>query len=98
MNTLKENIKFVLYKRKMTQVDLAKKMGVSRQQIQSYLNGNPSAETLRKIAIALDTTVDTITAETPLYIREDPIPTRSNITATKLVCPHCGQEIIITAK
>ena len=95
---IKENIKYVLHKRGMTQVQLAEKLGVSKQQIQSYLNTNITLETLRKIAVALDTTMETLVSETPLYTRDEPIPGMTNITSGKLTCPHCGKEINLVAK
>ncbi len=36
---IKDNILYILKKRGMTQVELAEKMGVSKQQIQAYLRG-----------------------------------------------------------
>lgn len=95
---IKENIKYVLHKRGMTQVQLAEKLGVSKQQIQSYLNTNITLETIRKIAVALNTTMETLVSESPLYTRDEPVPTRNITTSTKLTCPHCGKEIDLIAK
>jgi len=95
---LKDNVKFILQKRGMTQEDLAKKMGVSKQSIHHYLNGNITLDVIQKIAVALDTTVETVCSETPLHIKDTLIPSRGITTATSLVCPHCGKDIDIIAK
>ena len=93
-----ENIKFVLKKRNMTQKDLADKLGVSKRTTTYYLNGNVTIDTLEKIASALGTTVETLVSETPLHLKDEPIQQRVNTTATKLICPHCGEEITLIAK
>lgn len=98
MTNVKDNIKFILKRRGMTQVQLAEKLGVSKQQMQYYLTGNTSLKSLQRIAIALDTTLEAIVSETPLSAKDDPVPTRSISTTTRLVCPHCGKEIEIVAK
>ena len=95
---IKDNITFILQKKGLTQVDLANMLGVSKQSVQHYLNGNTTLSVVQKIAVVLDTTVETIVSETPLYLKEDIIPKRGNTTATKLVCPHCGEEITLIAK
>ena len=95
---IKENIVFVLHKRKMTQAELAKKMGVSPRNVQYYLKGNITLDTLQKMAIALDTTVETLVSEQPLFLKNDPVPNRSTMTTTTLICPHCGQEFSLIAK
>ena len=95
---IKDNIKYILAKRGMNQNDLAQAIGVSRQSIHYYFNGNISLETLQKLAEALNTTVETIVSETPLKWKEDNIPSKSSATETRLICPHCGEEIEIFAK
>lgn len=95
---IKENIKFILQRRGMTQVQLAEKLGVSKQQMQYYISGNTTVRSLQKIAIALDTTLEAIVSETPLSAKDDPVPTRRTSTTTKLVCPHCGEEIELIAR
>lgn len=95
---LRENIKFILQKRGMTQVELAAKMGVSKQQLQYYINGNTTLKSLQKIAVALDTTMETLVSEVPLNTRNEAIPTRHIPTSTRLVCPFCGKEMDLVAK
>lgn len=93
-----ENIKFILKVRKLNQTKLAELMGVSKRTVQYYINGNITVDTLCKLADALDTTVETLVSETPLYLKLDPVPQKTRMTDTKLVCPHCGEEITIMAK
>lgn len=95
---IRENIKFVLKSRGLTQGELADRMGVSRRTVQYYTNGNITVETLIKMANALNTTVETLVSETPLELKDGPVPERKNTTATYLTCPHCGAEISIVAK
>lgn len=95
---IRENIKYILKDRGMTQVELAEKMGVSKQQIQSYISRNATVDSLQRIAIALDTTLETIVSEVPLNLRNAPIPSRHIPTTTKLICPHCGKEMDLVAK
>lgn len=95
---IRENIKYILSKRGMTQVDLARKMGVSKQQIQSWISKNATIDSLQRMAVVLDTTVETLVSETPLNLRAEPIPSRHIPTTTRLVCPHCGKEMDIVAK
>jgi transcriptional regulator with XRE-family HTH domain len=58
-----ERFNIALIKSGYTQKELAKKIGVSRPQVSRYKNGydNPSNENLKKIADALDTTVEYLT-------------------------------------
>ncbi|MFB5518874.1 helix-turn-helix transcriptional regulator [Enterococcus casseliflavus] len=57
---LKDRLKELRASRKMTQVDLAKKLNVSQQTIGSWEVGRaePSSEALTKIAALFETTVD----------------------------------------
>ena len=99
---IKDNVKYILEKRGMTQTELANRMGVSKQQVQSYINRNATIDSLLKMAIALDTTVETLVSETPLVLKEQPIPSRTDnavfVATAKIICPHCGEEITIVAK
>lgn len=95
---IKENIKFILKQRGMTQKELADKLGLSIRTVQYYFDGNLTLTSLQKIADALDTTISTVISEEPLAMIPGPVPNKSSITATTLVCPHCGKEIKIIAK
>lgn len=92
---IKENIRFILEQRGMTQTGLAKKLGVSKTAVGYYLRGNITISNLQKIADALNTTVETIVSETPLYVKKGPIQEKGRVTSTTLICPHCGEEITI---
>lgn len=95
---IKENIKFILKQRGMTQKELAEKLGFTRGMIQYYFDGNLTLTSLQKIADALDTTIATVISEEPLSMLPGPVPNKSSVSATTLVCPHCGKEIKIIAK
>lgn len=95
---IKENVRYILEKRGMTQVDLARTLGVSKTAVGYYLRGNITIGNLQKIADALNTTVETIVSETPLYAKHEPIQEKGRVTTATLTCPHCGREITIIAK
>ena len=94
---IKENVRYVLEKRGMTQKALADKLGVSKTAVGYYLRGNITIGNLQKIADALDTTVETLVSETPLYAKKGPIQEKGRVTSTTIVCPHCGETISIIA-
>lgn len=50
-------IKELLKDKNLTQEELAKKVGVTRSSIIKTITGNPTIETLQKIAVALEVTV-----------------------------------------
>lgn len=60
LSTLGRNIHIILFDKKMTRMQLAEKVGISQQMVSDIVQGNksPKAETLIKIAKALDVTVD----------------------------------------
>ena len=78
-------IKEVIKEKGMTITELADKMGINRVNLSIMVNGNPTVETLNKIADALDVSV------TELFERP------KNDTAS-LTCPHCGKSIEIGVK
>lgn len=73
-------IKEVIKEKGMTITVLADKMGINRVNLSNMVNGNPTVETLNKIATALGVPV------TELFEK----PNKG-----VLVCPHCGKEISI---
>ena len=60
MNTIAERIKFAMEVRKMRQVELVQKTGISKGAFSSYLSGNynPKQDKLELIADALDVNID----------------------------------------
>lgn len=61
------------------------KLGITRIGLTKAVNGNPTIETLEKIAVALDVNI------TDLF--EQPHRNTAGIT-----CPHCGKPITIKAE
>ena len=78
-------IKEVIKEKGMTITELADKMGINRVNLSNMVNGNPTVETLNKIADAIGCPV------TELF--EQP----KSDTAF-LSCPHCGKNIYIKAE
>lgn len=73
-------IKEVIKDRGMTITELADKMGINRVNLSNMINGNPTVETLNKIADAIGCPV------TELF--EQP-----QKDVLSLTCPHCGKSI-----
>lgn len=76
-------IKEVLKEKGVTAKELAVRIGVSQPAMSFAINGNPTAETLTKIASALGVSVPELFAA----------PKEGAIT-----CPHCGKSITIKAE
>lgn len=76
-------IKEVIQEKGLTINKIAELMGVNRVSLSNTINGNPTVETLQKIATALDVPVSEL-FEAP---KEGVI-----------ICPHCGKPITIEAK
>lgn len=75
-----------LIKEKGTTIQcIADAIGVNRVTLSNSINGNPTVETLNKIADALGVNI------TDLF--EQPQPHSAGIT-----CPHCGKSITIKAE
>ena len=51
------NVDTILKKAKLSKQDLAKRMGVSRENLYRILNGNPTLQNIEKVAEALDVQV-----------------------------------------
>ncbi|KKB59716.1 helix-turn-helix domain-containing protein [Parabacteroides gordonii] len=75
-------IKEVIKEKGMTITELADKMGINRVNLSNMVNGNPTVETLNKIALALNVPV------TELFEQ----PKKDSLSLT---CPHCGKDINI---
>ena len=78
-------IKEVIKEKGMTITELADKMGINRVNLSNMVNGNPTVETLNKIAGALEVSV------TELF-------EQSKTGTASLSCPHCGKSINIKAE
>ncbi|MGE9298291.1 helix-turn-helix domain-containing protein [Parabacteroides distasonis] len=83
MNRIKE----ILKEKGLTQQELADMLGVTRISIVKTLAGNPSQETLEKIATALNVPIWQLFAS--------PEEVRPKSDALTLTCPHCGKDINI---
>jgi len=75
-------IKEVIKEQGLTITELAEQMGINRVNLSNMVNGNPTVETLNKIADALGVPV------TELF--EQPKKDSTSIT-----CPNCGKNINI---
>ncbi|MBD3591178.1 helix-turn-helix domain-containing protein [Bacteroides sp. GM023] len=75
-------IKEVIKEKGMTITELADKMGINRVNLSNMVNGNPTVETLNKIADALGVAV------TELFEQ----PKKDSISIS---CPHCGKSVNI---
>lgn len=84
MNRIKE----ILKEKGITQQELANRLGVTRISIVKTLAGNPSEETLERIANALDVPT------WQLFVS----PKEMGINKTTLVCPNCGVPLELKIK
>jgi len=85
-NQVLERVRSIMKDRKITQKDLAARLGVSQNQVSQYLAGVPRLDTFLKIAAALGLEA----AE----LLKDEAPT----TTTAAICPQCGKKLTITLK
>ena len=76
-------IKEVIKEKGYSVKSLAEKMDINRVNLSNMINGNPTVETLGKIADALDVPV------TELFVKEE----KSNDIA--FTCPYCGKHISV---
>lgn len=79
-------IKEILKEKGLTQSELAEKMGITRITVVKTLAGNPTVETLQRIADAVGVNVLDLFEDT----REEKIQ--------EYLCPHCGQPISVELK
>lgn len=80
-------IKDILKEKGVTQQALADSLGVSRSAIVKMLAGNPSQETLEKIASALNVPM------WQLFASLDEVQPQSDTAG--ITCPYCGKNINI---
>lgn len=78
-------IKEVIKEKGKTITELADIMGINRVNLSNMVNGNPTVETLNKIADALCVPV------TELFEQ----PKNDSLSLT---CPHCGKSITLKAE
>lgn len=70
-------IKEVLKEKKVSQIELAEKLEITTVGINKIINGNPTAETLQKIAEVLDVDIRDLfeptkeSATEPIYLKRD---------------------------
>lgn len=76
-------IKEIIQEKGLTINKVAELMGVNRVSLSNTINGNPTVETLQKIATALGVPVSELFEA----------PKEGVIT-----CPHCGKPVTIEAK
>jgi len=89
VNTTISLIRAAMKERHLTQADLAKKLGVSQNQVSQYLAGVPRLDTFLKMADAIGINAAELLA---------PDQPRENTTLTTAICPHCGKPLTITIK
>lgn len=80
-------IKNILKEKGITQQELADRLGVTRISVVKTLAGNPSQETLERIASALNVPM------WQLFASSDEVQPQSDTTG--ITCPHCGKNINI---
>lgn len=78
-------IKDILKEKGITQQELADKLGITRSGIVKTLAGNPSQETLEKIANILDVPMWQI------FASSEEVNNLAN--DLKIICPHCNKSI-----
>lgn len=76
-------IKEVCKEKGITVSQLAEKMGIKQESLSRAINGNPTLETLGKIAAALNVPMWQLFAS-PEEVKDD---------ANTITCPHCGGKI-----
>jgi transcriptional regulator with XRE-family HTH domain len=78
---MKLRIKDVIKEKGLTIQSLANQMGINRVNLSSSINGNPTIETLNKIALALQVPISDLFEQ----------PTDNTVN-----CPYCGNKIKLT--
>ena len=83
-------IKEVCKEKGITVSQLAEKMGIKQESLSRAINGNPTLETLGKIAAALNVPM------WQLFASPNEVYPQSN--ADGITCPHCEKNITIKAE
>ena len=73
------NIKLAIKNHGLTSIEIANRMNINRVNLSNIINGNPTIDTLNRIANAIGCDVSELF---------DNPKNESNLT-----CPHCGKEI-----
>lgn len=84
---MENRIKNLIKKKGFTQEQFAQKMGVTRMSLVKTLSGNPSYETLQRIAEALGVEMWELFAS-----KEDVMKQNKNT----IPCPYCGKDIDVS--
>ena len=85
-NDVTNRIRGIMKARRITQNDLAARLGVSQNQVSQYLAGCPRLDTVLQLAEALQIE--------PAELFTDDAP----IQAAAGICPHCGKPVKIILK
>lgn len=81
-------VKEITKSKGLTMQQLSEKLGVTRDTLTRNVNGNPTIETLSKIATALEVPI------WQLFASPEEVQLPSNAHSIK--CPHCGNEFPVS--
>lgn len=81
-------VKEITKSKGLTLQQLSEKLGIARDTLTRNVNGNPTIETLSKIATALEVPI------WQLFASPEEIQLISNIHSVQ--CPHCGNEFPVS--
>ena len=83
-------VKEVAKKKGISISSLAEKMGVKQESLSRAINGNPTVETLNKIAEALEVPM------WQLFVDPDKIGDNKHNLGSGFVCPNCGARLTVS--
>ena len=86
---MENRIKNLIKEKGFTQEQFAQKMGVTRMSLVKTLSGNPSYETLQRIAEALGVEMWELFASKEEIVNKD---------KNTIVCPKCGARFVLEEK
>ena len=81
-------VKEITKSKGLTMQQLSEKLGVTRDTLTRNVNGNPTIETLSKIATALEVPI--------LQLLASPEEVQLPSNAHSIKCPHCGNEFPVS--